>query len=326
MADHGFFNMEECPAEEEEEEAPFAWDEVAAATQDFSSSTQGLEGHSADDHGRVAAQLQRTLQAIDDVADRELIGIHKRQLSPITCYGRELWGDRPKYHASGSDGDPLASTARKMRALTASRPPLRSHRARKEHSRPAAPHQCNSGKASTTWTAWRSIDLHREEATRTVSDGPLDGAVSVSCLSPSIESLSPPPGWANSTLGCSSERESPSHRALMARSPEPRWRHTTSCVETSASTVGRGPAIVGGASAQAEPISDPAALLQMYKRMLFQETNNGLMGGTPFISEHGGLERPTTVDSTTCHSRHSVGQWKGVSRGTMGLNPLITRS
>merc|ERR1719329_1993746 len=101
----------------------------------------------------------------------------------------------------------------------------------------------------------------------------------------------------------------------MAKSPEPRWRHVTSCVGTSASTVGQGPTTLAGSSAQPEPISDPAALLQMYKRMLFQETNNGLMGGAPFISEHSGLERPSTGD-TSFRSRYSLGQWKGVSRGS----------
>merc|ERR1712023_224894 len=64
---------------------------------------------------REAAMLQRRLQDMSDIAERELIGIRRRQLSPITCYGREVWGDRPKFQPAVDTGrDPLADRAKKM--------------------------------------------------------------------------------------------------------------------------------------------------------------------------------------------------------------------
>merc|ERR1711924_346181 len=55
-------------------------------------------------------------------------------------------------------------------------------------------------------------------------------------------------------------------------------------------------ALRGGPSIT-QAISDPLTILLMYRRMLFQETNNGLMGGSPFISRQAHSDMPVSLPS-----------------------------
>lgn len=73
---------------------------------------------------------------------------------------------------------------------------------------------------------------------------------------------------------------------------------------------------------QMKDASDPAAFLMMYKQMLFEETNNGLMGGTPFLSDAG----CSPEDLRSCIAQHlrQAGPWKGIAR--RNLSPLLSRS
>lgn len=73
---------------------------------------------------------------------------------------------------------------------------------------------------------------------------------------------------------------------------------------------------------QMKAAPDPVAFLVMYKEMLLEETNNGLMGGTPFLSDAGC--RPEDLRSCIAQHLRQGGPWKGLSRST--LSPLLSRS
>merc|ERR1719498_1396973 len=67
---------------EDMSEAAFMWEELPAG-----SASQELSAALESDSSQEAAKLQRRLQAMGDIAERELMTIRRRQLSPITCYG-----------------------------------------------------------------------------------------------------------------------------------------------------------------------------------------------------------------------------------------------
>lgn len=300
---------------EEDAELNFKWEELpeGSGSQQLNNPF-GKRGSdfTPGDGTRLAAALQRKLQGIGDIAERELLTINRRrQLSPITVCGREVWGERPEYQPARRHGDPLTETARKMKCA--------SQKPRRPMSRTGRPDGGMPARCSTiNSTSRRSKDSAREQEPVSLRSGPHAGFG---------EDLRAAPQFSMCSRPCSTPREDPSRCSLMPRAPEP--CRSSSRFVASTKVHDRSTPCVGGASMENPPaadvqiISDPLTLLLMYRRMLVQETNNGLMGGAPFISRPGPAG-PTSADCPNSSISRQLGPWKGVSRGAWG--PLMSRS
>lgn len=249
-----------------------------------------------------------------DLAEKELLSINRRrQLSPITVCGREVWGDRVEYQPAQGRGDPLTESARKIKCA--------SQKPRRPFSRTGRT-DGGSRCSNVSSTNRRSKDSAREQESVSLRSSPHAGFGEDQHVTPQFSMCSRP---------CSTSQDDPSHRPLMPRVPEPcgsSHRLVTGTKVHDRSTAGVG-ALASMASMENPPasdaqiISDPLTLLLMYRRMLVQETNNGLMGGAPFISRPGPAG-PTSADCPNSSISRQPRPWKGLSRGALG--PLMSRS
>lgn len=324
----------DCDCEESSQPASFVWEELPSHSSTFTdipaAFSMGRDAASAQNPFGGAAQLQRRLQAMDDVAERELRSIDRQQqLSPINCRRREIWGDRLKFRPSSSDRDSLSEAARKMawgghersvkpRPRTCSK--LQGQR--KTIALRKAPTSRPSSSASSVEIApdlHDPRDQHQARRLHTSIDESSSASQSSQFLCSNITSwIEPEVVGPNSLTSTAQPLTSESLRGLPS-SATARATHSQNVVSrNSLLHPSQGPRESPGSTMQA--ISDPLTLLLMYRRMLVQETNNGLMGGTPFISRPAHAALCSTECSSHHVSRHVV------SRGGAILSPLLSRS
>lgn len=354
---HGGFVMDELPPDQgEDEEASFVLEEVE--------DTAGLtpKFHDRQIAASLQRRLQAmgdTAERELSKAYQRQSSPNNRTLSPT---GREIWGEPPlpPLEAPAVSGDPLADAARKLKwSGSQARPQnFRQHSPRSRRGRrlPAGGRRVIAGKAATSQclgndqrgnekpSKWRlppsshTLCKSREtfpQAVRPATVPTFDSSRTNDCLegifieSQACSSSSSFAEWDGASTSVNSLLPTISRaRAWASRPPvegfcEDRSDQTNAQVSLGAA----GSALCGSSDDElsALDMSDPVAVLLMYRRMLFQETNNGLMGGTGFISNAGrSAALGTAMQNTTGTFLRQAGSQRGLSRG--GLRPLMSRS
>lgn len=298
--------MDDMAVYEEDDEQSFMWEDIA---NNGGSVEMGGDESSTMQRKQIAASLQRRLQAMGDMAERELKSI-QRQLSPIN---REVFGQRPLLASQPerravSGKDPLAEAlqrraAEKLRSRVWAAPmPAGRRRPTARPARSCLP-TCDEAGGSPrsrlpTKSSWKSSSA----STSMVHNASVESLVVESTSSSCVECEFSNKFSARGFTACTARSREASPRLPPAAEVLPSAQ------------------LDGGASG-APAVSDPLTLVMMYRRMLLQETNNGLMGGTHFTSQ----PQPLSPGSSRGFSRQG-GQWKGLSRGVTPLTPLRSRT
>jgi hypothetical protein len=289
------------------------WEELPCESYAATTST------SSRNHGEFApAVLQRRLQAMGDLAERELTAINQSSEARFAST-RKVWG----HQSVGRRGVRQANHEQQEDALAIADAILK-HGGKKVGNLAAATRElvenqmhANLPKPSTPRTgsvsSGRQRRLRDNRQLNEVSDE------NMRCESDSLNGGLPSLLSVESRTSAVESRMSASVRA----SPVP--------VRTSPAALEHGcegslpskaswfdPALNGSL----EDSSSTAAIVIMYKRMLAEETNNGLMGGPPVLSDKGHL--PDDLRSLIAHGLRQVGPWKSLYRRS--LSPLASRS
>lgn len=347
--------MDELPPDQGEDEEPsFFLEEIT----DNDDSTPKFHDR------QIAASLQRRLQAMGDTAERELSKANKRQPSPNTRQlspsGREVWGERPLHHPEtpAAPRDPLADAARKLKWSGSQARPQKSRRPSPTNSRcrlPAGGRRVIAGKAVPSQcpsrdqprnqkpSKWRLPPSNRQLGnSRETSEEAVRPAtvpiVRSSRTNASLEGILVESQACSSSSSCAEwEGASTSINSLLPASSGLQARlhpmdvfgeghsERTGAQVPQASAAASAPCALSNDALSAQALSDPVAVLLMYRRMLFQETNNGLMGGTRFISQPGySAALGTTMQESAGSFSGQMGPQRGLSR--VGCRPLLSRS
>jgi len=302
------FAMEDMAAYEEHDEQSFMWEDIA---NNGGSVEMGGDESSTMQHKQAAATLQRRLQAMGDLAERELKS-SQRQLSPIN---REVFGQRPLLASlperrAVSAKDPLAEALQRKAAekvkfrLWAAPMPGGERRHTARPTKSCLPTSDDAGGCPRsrlpTKSSWKSFS----PSTSMVRDTSAESLVVESASSSCAEWYGSNKFSAMGSTACTARSREASPRLPPAAEVLPI-------------------AQLDGDASGVLAVSDPLTLVMMYRRMLLQETNNGLMGGTPFTSQPA--PQLLSPGSSRGFSRQG-GQWKGLSRGVTPLTPLISRT